>query len=73
MKTVLLASSLFALASAASALEIRTPAARQVYTCESGLSRVATAGAAPCCEGRLRCAQFLSTTSVLRPRRDPRT
>jgi len=27
----------------------------------------------PCCEGRLKCAQFLSTGGVLKSMRDPRT
>jgi len=57
------------------AVEYRTPAAKQLYTCAAaGLSRVAIQVAPePCCEGRLRCAQFLSTGGVLKPVPDPRT
>ena len=50
------------------------------FTCESGgltLSHVvfrpgsdaAHHGALPCCDGRIGCAQFLSTTTVVRPGR----
>lgn len=31
------------------------------------------ANPANCCRGRLQCAQFLSTTAVVRPAHDPRT
>ena len=59
----------------AMAVEYRTPVAKQLFTCASaGLSRVALQGAPePCCEGRLKCAQFLSTGGVLKAMRDPRT
>ena len=59
----------------ASAVEYRTPATKQLFTCAAqGLTRVA-ARAAPgrCCEGSLRCAQFLATDGVLKTARDPRT
>ena len=41
----------------------------------SGYSRVAATVADPadCCTGRLQCAQFLSTTTVVRPAHDQRT
>ena len=57
------------------AVEYRTPVAKQLYTCAAaGLSRVAIQVAPEsCCDGRLRCAQFLSTGGVLKPMRDPRT
>lgn len=59
----------------ASAVEYRTPATKQLFTCAArGLTRV-SAPTAPerCCEGSLKCAQFLATGGVLRPARDPRT
>lgn len=57
------------------AVEYRTPVTKQLFTCSAeGLSRVAMPLAPePCCEGRLRCAEFLSTSGVLRSVRDPRT
>lgn len=57
------------------AVEYRTPVTKQLYTCASeGWSRVAMpVTPEPCCEGRLKCAEFLSTGSVLRSLRDPRT
>ncbi len=57
------------------AVEYRTPATKQLYTCAAaGLSRVAVAAMPePCCYGRLRCAQFLSKGGVLKPMLDPRT
>lgn len=59
----------------ASAVEYRTPAAKQLFTCAAeGWTRVsARASPEPCCEGRLKCAQFLATGGVLRTTRDPRT
>ena len=40
-----------------------------------GVSRVAATVASPadCCTGRLQCAQFLSTTTVVRPAHDEHT
>ena len=58
----------------ASAVEYRTPAAKQLFTCTAeGWMRVSAQPPEPCCEGRLRCAQFLATGGVLRAVRDPRT
>ena len=59
----------------AMAMEYRVPVAKQLFTCvTNGVSRVATqTSLQPCCTRELKCAQFLSTTSVLRPIRDPRT
>jgi len=59
----------------AGAVEFQTPITKQLYTCaKPGLQRVAmTAEAAPCCDGQLRCAQFLSTAGILQNRRIPRT
>ena len=75
MRTVLaaLAMGVF-LVGSASAVEYRTPAAKQLFTCAAeGRLRVSARLLEPCCEGRLRCAQFLATDSVLRAARDPRT
>lgn len=60
---------------AAAAVEYRTPVTKQLFTCAtSGLTRVAASSPpAACCEGQLKCAQFLSTTGVLQPWRHPRT
>ena len=59
----------------AMAVEYRTPVTKQLYTCASeGWTRVAMpATSEPCCEGRLKCAEFLSTGGVLKSLRDPRT
>lgn len=59
----------------ASAVEYRTPATKQLFTCAApGLTRVAIRLAPEqCCVGSLRCAQFLATGGVLKPMRDPRT
>lgn len=56
------------------AVEYRTPVTKQLFTCAGGsMSRVALrTSPARCCDGRLRCAEFLSTTGVLKPVRDPR-
>ena len=66
-----------ALAFSAHAVELRTPVTKQLFTCATpGVSRVAAvmnAAPAPCCEGQLKCAQFLSTTNIVKPRLDPRT
>lgn len=57
------------------AVEYRTPVTKQLFTCAAeGWSRVAMATTPePCCDGRLKCAEFLSTGGVLRSVRDPRT
>ena len=81
MKTVLLtAVAILGLAGSANAVEFRTPVTKQLYTCAApGVSRVADlrdqAGhrPAPCCVGKMKCAQFLSTTGIFRTLRDPRT
>ena len=59
----------------AEAVEFQTPVTKQLYTCaKPGLSRVAmTTDPAPCCDGQLKCAQFLSTTGILHTSRNPRT
>ena len=75
MRTVLaaLAAGAF-LVGPASAVEYRTSMAKQLFTCDAqGRMRVSARSPEPCCEGRLRCAQFLATDSVLRAARDPRT
>ncbi len=58
---------------------LRMTVERPHFTCESGgttLSRVvfrprraAASAALPCCDGQIGCAQFLSTTTVVRPGR----
>lgn len=59
----------------AGAVEFRTPVTKQLYTCtKPGLLRVAViTDPAPCCDGQLKCAQFLSTTGILHTSRNPRT
>ena len=59
----------------AHAVEFQTPVMKQLYTCaKAGLSRVSmVTDPAPCCDGQLRCAQFLSTTGMLQVQRNPRT
>ncbi len=63
------------LGSPVGAVEFQTPVTKQLYTCaKPGLSRVAiTTDPAPCCDGQLKCAQFLSTTGILHTSRNPRT
>jgi hypothetical protein len=52
---------------AASALELKTSATKSLFACEgSALHRVALREApARCCEGRIRCAQLLSTQGMI--------
>ena len=59
----------------AGAMEFQTQITKQLFTCaKPGLQRIATTSeTAPCCDGQLRCAQFLSTTGILRNSRIPRT
>jgi hypothetical protein len=48
----------------------------QLYLCvHNPVSRVATLAAQPvrCCEGKLQCPQFLSTTTLLKSKHAPRT
>lgn len=76
MKTILAAAAIMtASCLPAGAVEFQTSITKQLYTCaKPGLSRVAmTTDPAPCCDGQLRCAQFLSTTGVLQTHRIPRT
>ena len=76
MRSVLAAAAvLVAFCLPAGAVEFQTPITKQLYTCaRPGLQRVAmTTNPAPCCDGQLRCAQFLSTTGMLRNHRIPRT
>ncbi len=76
MKQVLaVAAVLLASCLPAGAVEFQTPITKQLYTCaKPGLQRVVMmAEPAPCCEGQLRCAQFLSTAGILQNRRIPRT
>ena len=75
MRTVLaaLAMGVF-LVGSASAVEYRTPAAKQLFTCAmEGRLRVSTRLPEPCCEGRRRCAQFRATGCVLTAALDPST
>lgn len=77
MKTGFLVA-IMALAAAATshAMQVRTPANTQLYTCaRGGISHVSTLAARSeqCCDGKLQCPQFLATTTVLKPKHDPRT
>ena len=60
---------------AASAMELKTSATKSLFACEgSALSRVALRERpAPCCEGRMRCAQLLSTEGMVRTQGRSRT
>ncbi len=76
MRTTLAAFALILFSgSSTMAVEYRTPVTKQLFTCaaESVSRVVAQAMSAPCCDGQLKCAQFLSTTGVLKSIRDPRT
>ena len=76
MRTVLAAAAvLMASCMPAGAVEFQIQITKQLYTCaKSGVQRVAvTSEPVPCCDGQLRCAQFLSTTGILRNHRIPRT
>ena len=76
MKTILAAAALTLISAfSASAIEFQTPVTRPLYTCAtSGVSRVAMpAVTEPCCDGQLKCPQFLSTTGVLQAQRHRRT
>lgn len=58
------------LAASAHAAEIRIPVGKQLFTCAApGVARISTAvePVAPCCDGKLKCAEYLSTTSVVKP------
>ncbi len=59
----------------AGAVEFQIQITKQLFTCaKPGVQRIAmTFETAPCCDGQLRCAQFLSTTGILRNSRIPRT
>ena len=74
MRTILVAAVLaWASGHGANAVELRSPVIKQLYTCAQGVSRVSLPTPASCCDGQMQCAQFLSTTGVLKPVRDPRT
>lgn len=75
MRTVLAALAMgVILVGSASAVEYRTPATKQLFTCAAvGWTRVSMRASEPCCDGRLKCAQFLATGGVLKATRDPRT
>ncbi len=73
---ILAAAMTLAAGTASHAMEFHSASAGQLYTCASGpISRVSTLAARParCCDGKLQCPQFLATTTVLRPKHDPRT
>lgn len=77
MKNSLLVLAMVALTPfAASALELKTSAATpSLFACEgTALSRVALRqDPAPCCQGRMRCAQLLATTGMIRAQSRRRT
>ena len=76
MRTALVAVMLsLAAATGSHAVEFRASSRGQLYTCAHGpVSRVSTFSAEParCCDGKLQCPQFLATTTVLKPKHDPR-
>ena len=65
----------FALVAASAQAGAPASSAQSCIVVGSGAQRVAAVVANPadCCSGRLQCAQFLSTTTVVRPAHDPRT
>lgn len=73
--SVLAAIAALAAGASCQAAGLRSAPGAQLYTCESGpLSRVAMlAVPVQCCDGKLQCPQFLSTTTLLKPKHDPRT
>lgn len=76
MKLVLaVTAALMASCLSAGAVEFQAQITKQLFTCaKPGMQRVVmTSEAVSCCDGQLRCAQFLSTTGILRNNRIPRT
>ena len=68
---ITLAAAFMALAAASTGhgMQLRAPAQSSLYTCAKGpLSRISTLPETPaqCCDGKLQCPQFLSTTTVLK-------
>ena len=65
----------FALAAVWTGADAATAAGQSCVVVGQGMSRVAATVANPadCCTGRLQCAQFLSTTTVVRPAHDQHT
>ena len=82
MKSAALAAMVILGAASGHAMEFRTSAHAGLYTCAKGLlSRVSTRAEtsalldppAPCCDGKLRCPQFLSTTTIVKAPHASRT
>lgn len=75
MRTALLTTATILLIFASEGAQARSAATRQSSACTAGLERVAArpADLVRCCEGQLRCAEFPSTTTIVRTRRDRRT
>ena len=74
MRLILLAA-MFTVSAAASRAETGWAPGQSCLAVGPGYSRVAATVANPqdCCTGRLQCAQFLSTTTVVRPAHDQHT
>ena len=76
MKSILTAAALIMLSALpASAFQTRASGTPALYTCSGKvMSRVSiTAKVVPCCEGQLKCPQYLSTELLVKPRLVPRT
>ena len=76
MKNWLFAAGLIVLTPcAALAAEHSNPAVPSIYTCDgNGVSRVALRdNTGSCCDGRMRCAQLLSTQVIVQSRHANRT
>jgi hypothetical protein len=75
MRTALLTTATALLIFASEGAQARSAAPQLSSTCTTGLERVAArpADLVRCCEGQLRCAEFLSTTTIMRTRRERRT
>ncbi|MDQ2764761.1 MAG: hypothetical protein M3Y22_15190 [Pseudomonadota bacterium] len=76
MKTAILATMVILGTASGHAMQLRAPANAELYTCAKGpLSRVSTFPERPaqCCDGKLRCPQFLSTTTIVKAQHAFRT
>lgn len=76
MKTVVFAAMVIFGTASGHAMQFRAPASTQLYTCAKGpLSRVSTLPEKPaqCCDGKLQCPQFLSTTTIVKAQHASRT
>lgn len=69
------AATLFVLATVSAHAEASPAPAQSCIAVSQGYSRVVATVTDPqeCCTGRMQCAQYLSTTTVVRPAHDRRT